>query len=390
MQSGADAVYLGLKRFSARANAMNFDFDELKQVVEQSRRFFMKVYLALNTLAFDDELDLIREYINNSVKCGVDAVIVQDLAVAAIVREAGLPIHASTQMTCTTVTGAKKLKELGFTRVVLARELSRDEIRRITAEGGIETEIFVHGAHCASVSGQCYLSSFWGGRSGNRGNCAQPCRLDFQAGEQGYALSLKDLSLIKHIAELREMGVKSLKIEGRMKRPEYVAAAVHACRSALAGQVSDVGLLQDVFSRSGFTDGYYIGDYDDMQGTRTKEDVLATSSALEQIRALFKTPVKRYKIDFRVQVKADSMTCTATVGDVSVTVIGDLLPEKADNRGISEEFVILQMSKLGGTIFSAGRVDVELEPDLFVSSKSMNELRRKAIESVIEKYDKSP
>jgi putative protease len=274
---GANAVYLGLKRFSARGNAANFDFDELKRVVEQSRLYGVKVYLALNILVFDDEFEELREYIKNSVN-SIDAIIVQDLGVAAAIKEINpeMRLHASTQMTVTSVEGAKLLKGLGFSRVVLARELTRDEIRLICKESGIETEVFVHGAHCASVSGQCYMSSLQGGsiaRSGNRGMCAQPCRLDLADGDRRYALSLKDLSLIRHIGELREMGVTSLKIEGRMKRPEYVAVAVDACRKALDGEEPDMELLEKIFSRSGFTDGYFTRSLGGgMYGIRTEED----------------------------------------------------------------------------------------------------------------------
>jgi len=385
--AGATAVYLGLKRFSARANAMNFDFDELREVCIESRLHAMKVYLALNTLVYDNELSEIAEYIKNAAalkECGISAVIVQDLAVAELVKQAGLPIHASTQMTVTTVKGAKLLKSMGFSRVVLARELKREEIREITEESGIETEVFVHGAHCVSVSGQCYMSALLGGRSGNRGNCAQPCRLDFRAGDSPYALSLKDLSLINHIAELREMGVTSLKIEGRMKRPEYVAAAVTACKKALAGQALDLEQLKSVFSRSGFTDGYYTGNYRDMQGIRTKEDVAATAKALEQIKSEHKTPVKRHVIDFFVQITLSSAICTATVGDLSVTVTGET-PEKALNKALTADYVNAQMAKLGGTVFEVGKIAVTVEAGLSMSASAINALRRKSIEKISER-----
>jgi putative protease len=395
--AGADAVYVGLNKFSARANADNFDFAELEQVTAQSRLFGMKVYLALNTLVYDNELDELHEYIKNAAASGVNAFIVQDLGVAALVKEIVpyMPLHASTQMTVTTVEGAKMLKSMGFERVVLARELNREEVRRITQEAGVETEVFVHGAHCVSVSGQCYMSSFFsgksaffGGRSGNRGNCAQPCRLDFRGGEQDYILSLKDLSLIGHIEELREIGVKSLKIEGRMKRPEYVAAAVDACRTAFAGKSPDMDLLRNVFSRSGFTDGYFLSDYSDMQGTRTKEDVLAANKALEQIRGRFKNPVKRYEIDFFVRIRANEpMYCSISLSDIRISVAGNV-PEAAETRGITDDFVKTQMLKLGGTIFTVKNIKCEIESWLFVSVKNMNELRRAAIESITKELQK--
>jgi putative protease len=394
--AGADAVYLGLDRFSARANAENFGLDELGAVIDQSRLFGMRVYLALNTLVYDHETEQV-EYIINSVASrarGVDAVIVQDLAVAELAKRAGIPIHASTQMTVTTVEGARLLKSLGFKRVVLARELSREQIRRIVSESGIEVEVFVHGAHCVSVSGQCYMSAFLGGRSGNRGSCAQPCRLDYRDENGGnFALSLKDLSLIPHISELREMGVTSCKIEGRMKRPEYVACAVDACRAALDGETPDMELLRGVFSRSGFTDGYYIGDYSDMQGVRTKEDVLASDKASEQVRSLFRKPRKRCKIDFRVRITADSTACTVTARGLTVQVVGDV-PEKAVNRSITADLVKQQFGKLGGTIFEAGITDVEVDADLSLTVSQINNLRRESIQriskEIIENANTSP
>jgi putative protease len=384
--AGADAVYLGLDRFSARGSADNFRFDELKQVVMQSRLFGVKVYLALNTLVFDDELPDLREYVKNAASCGINAVIVQDFGVAAAVRESApeIQLHASTQMTVNSVEGARLLKNLGFSRVVLARELKQNEVRRITAQSGIETEIFVHGAHCVSVSGQCYMSSLMGGsiaRSGNRGMCAQPCRLDFRDGDNHYALSLKDLSLIGHIGQLTQMGVTSLKIEGRMKRPEYVAAAVDACRTALAGEPADMKLLADVFSRSGFTDGYFTGNYADMLGVRTKEDVLAAGEVLQKIKNRFKTPVKRYDVDFDVRVKADSTVCITRAKGLTVTVAGDVA-QKAVTKSIDGDFVKMQMSKLGGTIFSLNSFECEVEPGLSLSASQINRLRRESIEQI--------
>jgi putative protease len=392
LNAGADAVYLGLRRFSARNNAANFSPDELAQAVKKARLYGVRVYLTLNTLAFDDEMPQIREYICNAAECGISAVITQDLGVAAAVRRVGLPLHASTQMTVTSVEGAMRLKEWGFTRVVLARELTGEEIRRITAQSGIETEVFVHGAHCASVSGQCYMSVLFGGRSGNRGDCAQPCRLDFRRKEQSYALSLKDLSLIPHITELAEMGVASLKIEGRMKRPEYVAAAVGACYAARAGETPDLRLLEAVFSRSGFTDGYFTGNYHNMPGIRTKDDVIATSGSLAEIRSLYKTPLKRRRVNFFVKITSNSVICRAQTGDLSVTVTG-APAEPALTRAVTEDFVKEQMLKLGGTIFTANEVTVDLEPNLFISAQNMNKLRRMAVESLSERlinHDKSP
>jgi putative protease len=393
VNAGADAVYLGLKNFSARKSAENFEFDELEQIIKRSRLYGMKVYLTLNTIVFDDELSELREYVPRIRN--VDAVIVADLGVASILREAGLRLHASTQMTVTSVKSARQLKELGFSRVVLARELSCDEIHEIVEKSAVEVEVFVHGAHCVCVSGQCYMSALFSGgsegsRSGNRGSCAQPCRLDFRDGQRRHALSMKDLSLIPHIQRLREIGVSSLKIEGRMKRPEYVAAAVDACKKAIAGQAPDMQLLEKVFSRSGFTDGYFMNDYSSMDGVRTKEDVLAMNTALKEIKSRFNKPYKRYVIDFHVTVKSSEFTCTATVealNGLSVAVSGEV-PQKAINKSITEELVINQISKLGGTVFKAGKVTAFVEDGLSLSCSSINDLRRCVITKISEKIEK--
>jgi putative protease len=261
VRCGADAVYLGAKNFNARRNAENFEEESLADTVAYCHARNVAVHVALNTLVMDSELPLLEAEAASIAESGADAVIAQDLAAAKLIRERcpGIALHASTQMTVHNLAGIHMLEDLGFSRVVLARELSFEEIAMLVSQAAIETEVFVHGALCMCVSGGCYLSSVLGGRSGNRGLCAQPCRLDFDNGERGHALSLKDMSYITHIKELAEAGVASLKIEGRMKRPEYVAAAVTACREALAGREPDLDTLRAVFSRQGFTDGYYTG-----------------------------------------------------------------------------------------------------------------------------------
>ena len=238
VQCGADAVYLGGKGMNARRSAGNFDAEELRRAVEYCHLRDVKVYQTINIVMFQHETDEAIDTIRQAAEAGVDAVLTQDLAIARMVRECApsLPIHASTQMSIHNIEGVRLCEELGFSRAVLARELTAGEIAAICAATPLEIEVFVHGALCMSVSGQCYLSSMIGGRSGNRGLCAQPCRLPFSADGGGeYALSLKDLSLADRIGELTRMGVASLKIEGRMKRPEYVAAAVTAVRRAREG-----------------------------------------------------------------------------------------------------------------------------------------------------------
>ena len=261
VRSGADAVYLGEKVFSARSSAHNVDENELKEAVAYCHIHGVKVYVTVNTIVFDDEFDRLRRAIEIAARADVDALIVQNMGVARLARQIApdLPLHASTQMSVHTVSGVKALHEIGFKRVVLSREMSRDEIRAC-AEIPVELEVFVHGALCMSVSGQCYFSAMLGSRSGNRGSCAQTCRLPFSVGNQkgGHALSLKDNSLISYLNDLQQIGVASAKIEGRMKRPEYVAAAVRACvEQRDLGFATDetARLLRGVFSRTGFTDG---------------------------------------------------------------------------------------------------------------------------------------
>ena len=280
---GADAVYLGLRGFNARAGAENFDENTLPQTVGWCHARGVRVYVTLNTLVTDRELPQWLHSLDAVAAAGVDGVLVQDLGLAKIIRQRypTLPLHASTQMTIHNLAGARLLEEMGFAQVVLARELSKEEIAAICAGTSMRCEVFVHGALCMSVSGQCYLSSVLGERSGNRGRCAQPCRLDFKSHGRGYALSLKDLTLTDRLRELEALGVASFKIEGRLKRPEYVAAAVTACRQSLAGEVPDLETLRSVFSRSGFTDGYYTARRDlTMFGTRTREDAAAAAEVL--------------------------------------------------------------------------------------------------------------
>jgi putative protease len=280
VRSGADAVYLGLHSFSARKNAGNFSEAELKEACKYARIRGVKVYLALNTLVKDKELPLAIDAINTAVDCGVDAIIVQDLGLFRLLREYVplMPIHASTQMSITSAEGVSLLTEMGAKRVVLGRELSFCEIADIKSKTDCELEVFVHGALCMSVSGQCLFSSVLGSRSGNRGFCAQPCRLPFASSfdKNGYSLSLKDLSVIDYTDKLSEIGVSSLKIEGRMKRPEYVSCASKSIYDYLCDKAYDESLLKDVFSRNGFTKGYFEGKLDkNMFGKREKEDVIS-------------------------------------------------------------------------------------------------------------------
>lgn len=386
LNSGADAVYLGLKSFSARRNAVNFSGGELKEAVKTAHRQGVRVFVTLNTLIFDDEMSALEKAVEEISEAKADGIIVQDFGAVKKIREIApkLRLHASTQMTVTSASGAEFALKQGFSRVVLPRELSLEEIREITSKVDIETEVFVHGALCVCVSGQCLLSAVMGGRSGNRGLCAQPCRLNYRCDGRENVLSLKDLSLIDNLRDLEQAGVTSAKIEGRMKRPEYVAAAVYQCRAALKGEKADERLLGKIFSRSGFTKGYFDGSFDNMQGTRQREDSEGSAEALAQIRRLYKAPCKRFTVDMEFLMKSGQpISCKAKCNDILVCVYGEL-PQKAVNRSITEDEIAQRLGKLGGTVFEQGTVDCFSEEGLTVSASALNELRRSFVEKLSE------
>lgn len=385
---GADAVYIGGKQFSARQNAANFDNAELKQAADLCHLHNIKIYLTVNTIIFDNQVNEFAEFIKNAANAGIDAFIVQDFGAAEIIRNIvpDANIHGSTQMTIHSVKGAQLLKELGFKRVVISRELTEKQIQEICSTG-IETEVFVHGALCMCMSGQCYLSSLIGQRSANRGFCAQPCRLPYSVykNPQFNGLSLKDLSLVNHLQKLSDIGVFSLKIEGRMKRPEYVAAAVCACRQSLNGQTPDMALLRSIFSRSGFTDGYFTGKFSNMFGSREKEDVIAAKDILPDIRKKYSHEKKSGKLDFYAEIKKDNpVKLTVSDGCDSVTVTGEI-PETAINKPIDFTYLERQLSKLGGTIYQFGNLNADIDEGLILSAKSINALRREAVELLDQK-----
>lgn len=377
LNCGADAVYVGMKKFSARKNAENFSAEELKEACRECHKRGVKLYAALNTLVYDSELTELAGCIVTAAECGVDGLIIQDLGAAELAERIcpEMPRHASTQMTLNSAEGARAAAELGFSRVVLGRELSAEQIARITESSPIETEIFVHGALCVCISGQCYMSSLFGGRSGNRGLCAQPCRLDFSFGDRHNVLSLKDSSLIGHLPEFEKMGVASYKIEGRMKRPEYVACAVDACYKSLNGAEFDGERLRDIFSRGGLTEGYFSGDMRDMRGIRGKEDVESSARALNGIKALYKDELPRFSADIRVTVTPDRLYASASCGDITVSAEGEP-PQTAQSAPVTAEDVCGRMTKLGGTQFKAGNITAEAGEGLYVPAAELNSLRR--------------
>lgn len=384
---GADAVYLGLRGFNARAGAENFDENTLPQTVGWCHARGVRVYVTLNTLVTDRELPQWLHSLDAVAAAGVDGVLVQDLGLAKIIRQRypTLPLHASTQMTIHNLAGARLLEEMGFTQVVLARELSKEEIAAICAGTSMRCEVFVHGALCMSVSGQCYLSSVLGERSGNRGRCAQPCRLDFKSHGRSYALSLKDLTLTDRLRELEALGVASFKIEGRLKRPEYVAAAVTACRQSLAGEVPDLETLRSVFSRSGFTDGYYTARRDlTMFGTRTREDAAASAEVLGKLSALTRNEVGRLPVDMVLTMApGEPATLAVTDGTHRVEVAGEV-PQTALTRPTDEELARRALEKCGGTPFYLQNLTCHIGEGLMLPLSALNRLRAAALTALAE------
>lgn len=387
LRAGADAVYVGGKRFSARSSASNFTDEELAEAARLCHKYGAKLDLAVNTIISDGEAEEFCSYIKYTASVGIDAYIVQDWGCADIIRKAvpDAVIHASTQMSVHTAAGAAMLAELGYSRVVPARELDKNVLRRICRED-IEVEVFVHGALCMSVSGQCYMSAMMGSRSANRGCCGQACRLPFSA--RGYrsaaALSLKDLSLLPNARELAEIGVDSFKIEGRMKRPEYVASAVSELKKSLSGEAPDMELLKGVFSREGFTDGYFTGKRTGMFGVRQKEDVTAARTLIPKIHELYRFERKAYTVDFHTVIKeGQPVTLSAAAGKCAVTVTGDV-PEKAVNRPADLQMLAKQLSKLGDTVFAPGAVTAEIGEGLTLPASRLNDMRRNAAEQLTE------
>lgn len=389
VRCGANAVYLGTKGINARRGATNFTFEELKQAVEYCHAREVKIYLALNILISDSERELAYKTVEAGLSLGVDAFIIQDLGLAKIIHNhfPTARMHASTQCSVNSPEGFKALEKMGFVRAVLPREMSLDEIKEIRQATDMELEMFVHGALCMCVSGQCYLSAMLGGRSGNRGLCAQPCRLGFSAdASRSCDLSLKDLSLIGNINEIAQAGVVSLKIEGRMKRPEYVAAAVTSCKKAIDGEytASDENTLKSVFSRTGFTDGYFTGERKDMFGTRQKEDVVAAKDVLKELSHLYDNENPLVPIDIEFVCKANRKAeLTARALGKEATVVGTV-PETAINKPMTEETVTSRLAKFGNTQFYLNNITVDLDDGLILPASVINSMRREAVEILSE------
>ena len=386
VRGGADAVYFGTGDFNARRNAKNLEGDDLAEALRYCRLRGVRTYVTVNTLVTDRELSRARELILQLNQLGADALIVQDLGMARMIRALApdLPIHASTQMTIHTVQGALEAARLGIRRVVAARELSCKELDTLCGTG-MEIEVFCHGALCMSVSGQCYLSAMVGSRSANRGRCAQACRLPFTScgDPEACALSLKDLCSVQQIPALVQMGVASLKIEGRMKRPEYVAAAVTAYRQALQGQPVDLEQLRAVFSRSGFTDGYLTGKRQRMFGIRSREDVTAAKQVLPKLQSLYAKPGKRAALHAKLELAAGQsarLTLADDAGHIAC-VEGDV-PEPARTAALDVQRLERQLSKLGDTIYTLAHTELTGEQGLMLSAGSLNAMRRAGVQQL--------
>ena len=386
--NGADAVYLGADTFNARINARNFSAADLQEAVVYCHVRGVKVHLTLNTLVLDREMPRAAELIRLAASCGVDAFIVQDLGMVLLCRQLApdVPIHASTQMSIHSLEGVMEAAALGCSRVVLARELPAEEIAHICKKSPVEIEVFVHGALCMCYSGQCYLSSVIGRRSGNRGQCAQPCRLPYGYGRfesTRYPLSLKDNCLAGELDELRRMGVASIKIEGRMKRPEYVAIVTRAYRTVLNGgklMPSDLQELETAFSRQGFTDGYFRGQTgSDMFGRRQEgED---TADLFASARATYEQgEPQRIGVRFYAMIRRGEPAQLAVEDpDGNLCRTRGPVPEQAVYRSLTPQDLEQQLKKTGGTPYLCTAVRSSLDPDLMLPASAINAMRRDVI-----------
>ena len=383
VQNGANAVYLGCGQFNARQSAQNFTPQTLTEAVKYCHVRGVAVHLTLNTLVSDNEMQELATLIRHAAVAGVDAFIVQDLGVIALCKQIApnVPIHGSTQMTIHSLPGVLLCAAWGLSRVVLSRELSREEIRYITANSPIEIEVFGHGALCMGYSGQCYLSAAIGGRSGNRGRCAQPCRQPYGHGrwQNNYPLSLKDNCLVHYLKDLEEMGVASLKLEGRMKRPEYVAAVTGVYRRALNGQSVDRNMMETLytaFNRQGFTDGYYTGRIgEEMFGVRedTRTDH-AFQKEMRQTYELSENPLVPITMQAVVTATRSSIRVTDPEGR-QCTLEGPM-PEEARVAELTEEALATRLQKTGGTPYYCAEIQCSVASGVMLSASAINGMRR--------------
>lgn len=399
VQNGADAVYMGMGAFNARRGAKNFTDEEFVKAVRYCHVRGCKVYVTLNTLVNDREMRDAVAAAKLASDAGTDALIVQDLGMSYAIRCAlpDIPLHASTQMSLHNLAGVEAAAEMGITRAVLARELSFEQIRFITKNASIETEVFVHGALCFCHSGQCYMSALIGRRSGNRGLCAQPCRLQYSLGGRmdDHPLSLKDNCLVDQIRRLEEAGVASLKIEGRMKRPEYTGIVTGVYAKAIREQRNpdkeEMELLEKTFSRQGFTQGYFIGDKLDMFGVRSEPDKDADKIFATARKQYAEGEMRRVPVHFyTVLEKGEHIKAIAFDDDGHKAIATGPVPERAKRQGLTEQYLIEQMFKTGGTPYNCIENKAKAEPGLYLPASEINELRRKLIAQLSAEREKAP
>ena len=399
VQNGADAVYMGMGAFNARRGAKNFTDEEFVKAVRYCHVRGCKVYVTLNTLVNDREMRDAVAAAKLASDAGADALIVQDLGMSYAIRCAlpDIPLHASTQMSLHNLAGVEAAAEMGITRAVLARELSFEQIRFITKNASIETEVFVHGALCFCHSGQCYMSALIGRRSGNRGLCAQPCRLQYSLGGRmdDHPLSLKDNCLVDQIRRLEEAGVASLKIEGRMKRPEYTGIVTGVYAKAIREQRNpdkeEMELLEKTFSRQGFTQGYFIGDKLDMFGVRSEPDKDADKIFAAARKQYAEGEMRRVPVHFyTVLEKGEHIKAIAFDDDGHKAIATGPVPEHAKRQGLTEQYLTEQMFKTGGTPYNCIENKAKAEPGLYLPASEINELRRKLIAQLSAEREKAP
>lgn len=385
IEGGADAVYFGSVKFSARMRAKNFDENEITDAVALCRAYGVRSYITVNTRVRDTEMDEVMDTVARLYEAGADALIVADLGVASLVRQQfpDIELHASTQLSGCSSADAVQLAKLGFTRMVCPRELSLRQISLLCSQSPIEIEMFVHGAHCVSFSGQCMLSYAMGGRSGNRGECAQPCRLPYKicgtaCNPSEYPLSLKDMCLASHIREVMLSGVTSLKIEGRQKSADYVYGVTKMYRTLLDEKrdatKDDVEALAALFSRDGFSDGYFSEKYTSMLGVRRADDTEMSRNAPP-----FPGLTKKIPLCAKLAVKTGSpATLTISANDKSVTVTGNV-PDAARTAALDEAAARKNIGKLGGTPYTLASFTADIDDGLFFTPAALNDLRRRAL-----------
>lgn len=405
INAGADAIYLAGKEFGARASADNFTEEELIKALNLAHVHGKKIYLTLNTLIKEREWNRLEQFIRPYYEHGLDGVIIQDLGLIEYLKESfpKLELHASTQMTVTGKYGAALLKSRGICRVVPARELSLDEIVEIKEETGLEIECFIHGAMCYCYSGQCLFSSYLGGRSGNRGRCAQPCRLNYTVtygnkyvskDQVQYPLSLKDMCTVSSLDKLIEAGIDSFKIEGRLKSPEYVAGVTSIYRKyidmyfekdEIRVDKNDLYTLSNLYVRSELGDGYYFRHNGAEMVTKTNPSYCENDEKLlSSINEKYVKPVKKSKVTGIVTLVPDeAASIILKSGKHFVAVEGDVVLQ-AMNKPLTEEDVIKQLSKTGDSLFDFEKIEIQMEDNCFMPVKCLNELRRKAFGALME------